>query len=62
MNFSFELHQLSIGDAIKIERLQVATEYTVDEFAAMLSAYPAIIEAVAKMAIDAPSSRPVVVS
>ena len=62
MKFSFELHQLGIGDAIKIERLHVTTEYTVDEFAAMMSAYPAIIEAVAKMGTDAPASRPVVVN
>ena len=57
MKFSFELHHLSIGDTVKIERLHVTTEYTVDEFTAMMSAYPAIIDAVAKMtAADAPKS------
>ena len=37
MKFCFELHHLSIGDAVTIERLHVATEYTVDEFAAMMA-------------------------
>jgi hypothetical protein len=62
MKFCFALNHLSIGDTVKIERLDITTEYTVDEFAAMMSAYPAIIEAVAKMATDAPASRPVVVN
>jgi hypothetical protein len=56
MNFCFELHHLSICDAVKIERLDITTEYTVDEFIAMTNAYPALIEAVAKMATDAPKS------
>ena len=54
MRFSFELHQLGIGDAIKIERLEIATEYTVEEFIAMTNAYPAILETFVKMATDAP--------
>jgi uncharacterized membrane protein AbrB (regulator of aidB expression) len=62
MKFCFALTSLSIGDAVSIERLHITTEYTVDEFAAMMSAYPAIIDAVAKMATDAPASRPVVVN
>ena len=59
MKFSFQLHQLNIGDAVKIERLDITTEYTVDEFATMMSAYPAIFDAIGKMAAaDAPASRP----
>ena len=56
MKFCFELHHLSIGDAVTIERLQVATEYTVDEFIAMTTAYPALVEALLRVAADAPKS------
>jgi hypothetical protein len=49
MKFCFALTSLSIGDAVKIERLDITTEYTVEEFVAMTNAYPALIEAVAKM-------------
>jgi hypothetical protein len=62
MKFCFALTNLSVSDVVKIERLDITTEYTVDEFAAMMNAYPAIIDAVAKMATDAPASRPVVVN
>jgi hypothetical protein len=58
MKFCFALTNLNISDTVRIERLDVTTEYTVDEFAAMMSAYPAIIEAIAKMATDAPKSVP----
>jgi hypothetical protein len=50
MKFCFALSNLSIADTVKIDRLDITTEYTVDEFAAMMNAYPALIEAVAKMA------------
>ena len=62
MKFCFELTNLTICDAVKIERLHVTTEYTVEEFIAMTSAYPALIEALVRVAADAPSSRTEVVN
>jgi hypothetical protein len=56
MKFCFALTNLNISDAVKIEHLDVTTDYTVEEFIAMTNAYPALIEAVAKMATDAPKS------
>jgi hypothetical protein len=56
MKFCFALTNLSVSDIVKIEHLDVTTDYTVEEFIAMTNAYPALIEAVAKMAADAPKS------
>ena len=54
MKFCFALTNLNISDTVTIEHLDVTSDYTVDEFIAMTNAYPALIEAVAKMATDAP--------
>jgi hypothetical protein len=56
MKFCFALTNLNISDTVRIEHLDVTTDYTVEEFIAMTNAYPALIEAVAKMATDAPKS------
>lgn len=56
MKFGFTLANLNISDTVRIEHLDVTTDYTVDEFIAMTNAYPALIEAVEKMAADAPNS------
>ena len=50
MKFHFELTNLKVLDAVHVERLDITTEYTVAEFIEMTKAYPALIEAVAKMA------------
>jgi hypothetical protein len=56
MKFCFALTNLNISDTVRIEHLDVTTDYTVEEFIVMTNAYPALIEAVAKMAADAPKS------
>ena len=57
MKFHFELNNLKVLDAVHVERLDITTEYTVEEFVEMTKAYPALIEAVAKM-VD-PGAPPV---
>ena len=58
MRFHFELTHLKVLNTVHIERLDVTTEYTVPEFIEMTKNYPALVEAVAKMADpSAPASR-----
>ena len=59
MKCHFELTNLKVLDAVHVERLDITTEYTLEECVAMINAYPAVLEVVAKM-LDAPASRPVV--
>ena len=56
MRFHFELTNLRVLDAVCVEHIDVTTEYSVAEFVEMTRAYPAVIEAVAKM-VD-PSAPP----
>ena len=48
MTFHFALTNLKVLDAVHIERLDVTSEYTVEEFVEVTKAYPALIEALAK--------------
>ena len=49
MKFHFELTNLKVLDAVHVERLDITTEYTVEELVEMTKAYPALVAAVAKM-------------